>query len=88
MANLYGELDLTKIPKELIRSVTFKDGSVHKLLSIDINELKHPSDYGHTHYISVYNKETREKTYLGDFKPSNRQPRQDSLTPQPDDMPF
>jgi hypothetical protein len=63
---LHGLLNLSKIDKSLI--VTLKDGS--KAIYVDILEnLSGPDQYGNTHTMTTYNKDTRTTTYLGNFKP-------------------
>lgn len=61
----HGEINLSRIPKELI--VTKENGD--KVVYVDFLERRQPSQYGQTHYIQLYDKNTKEKHYLGDFKP-------------------
>ena len=58
-------LNLSKIDKNLITT----NSKGEKVIWVDIIEKREPDQYGSTHYIALYNKETREKIYLGDFKP-------------------
>ena len=95
MANtkLHGMLNLSRIPKELITTNTKGE----KVIWIDIleNYDGQPDQYGNTHSIQVYNKDTREKTYLGNLKqqtfgnsnpaPAPAAPAADEGT---DDLPF
>lgn len=63
---LNGRIVLSKIPKELI--FTGKDNN--KSIYIDIIPNKNGVDqYGNTHAVTLYNKETRETIYLGNLKP-------------------
>lgn len=63
---LNGMLNLSKIPKELIG--TTKKGE--KCIFVDVVPKKNGADqYGNTHSIQIYNKDTKETIYLGDFKP-------------------
>lgn len=63
---LRGMLNLSKIDKSLI--TTNQRGE--KVLWVDILEKKNaPDQYGNTHTVTLYNKDTRTTIYLGDFKP-------------------
>ena len=68
MANtkLHGMLNLSRIPKGLITT----NSKGEKVIWIDIleNYDGQPDQYGNTHSIQIYNKDTREKTYLGNLK--------------------
>lgn len=70
MANLYGSICLTDIPRELI--TTSKNGK--KYLNIEINELRQPSAYGATHAVKLSVKKADRKEgvnyYIGNLKPS------------------
>ena len=66
---LSGRLMLNKIPKDKVISDTDKNGAPRKYIWVDILEKREPDQYGATHTIVFYNKDTREKIYLGDFKP-------------------
>ena len=62
---LTGLLNLSKIDKSLIG--TTKKGA--KCIFIDIVPIKGGQDeYGNTHNITLYNKNTRETIYLGKLK--------------------
>ena len=68
MANtkLHGLLNLSKIDKSLI--VKNKNGE--SCIWVDILEnFSGPDQYGNTHTMTTYNKDTRTTTYLGNFKP-------------------
>ena len=68
MANtkLHGLINLSKIDKSLI--VKNKNGE--SCIWVDILEnLSGPDQYGNTHTMTTYNKDTRTTTYLGNFKP-------------------
>lgn len=81
MARLYGSLDLTKIPKELIKKVTMKDGSVHCFLNISVGERKEPAKFGERivdHFVSCAPKKDEQKEgvnyFIGDLTLYNPQP--------------
>ena len=62
---LTGLLNLSKIPKELIGQ-TKKGG---KCIYIDIVPNRNGADdYGNTHTITLYNKNTKQTIYLGNLK--------------------
>lgn len=68
MAQLFsGIINLSKIPKELIRENRAGD----KIIYVDFAERKTPSQYGDTHYLKVYDAANRQSHYIGDFRPSN-----------------
>ena len=63
---LNGRLNLSKIPKELIQ----ESNNGEKFIYVDIVPNKNGADqYGNTHSISVYDKQTRKPIYLGNLKP-------------------
>ena len=89
---LTGLLNLSKIDKSLIGNTKKGD----KCIFIDIVPIKGGQDeYGNTHNITLYNKNTRETTYLGKLKtqefgggatapaPGLRNP-----LPEPEEFPF
>ena len=62
---LTGLLNLSKIPKELIGQT--KKGS--KCIYIDIVPNRNGADdYGNTHTITLYNKNTKQTIYLGNLR--------------------
>ena len=62
---LTGLLNLSKIPKELIGQT--KKGE--KCLFVDIITNRNGADdYGNTHTITLYNKNTKQTIYLGNLK--------------------
>ena len=62
---LTGLLNLSKIPKELIGQT--KNGN--KCIFIDIIPNRNGADdYGNTHTITLYNKNTKQTIYLGNLK--------------------
>lgn len=73
MANYYGSLCLSDIPKELIQ--TGKNGK--KYLNIDIYERREVSQFGETHTIKASCKKEEQKEgvnyYIGALKPSKYQ---------------
>ena len=60
MANLYGQLDLSKLGDfvrqnpEAVKVVTFKDGTTHKMLNVSISERRQVDNFGNDHYIKIY----------------------------------
>lgn len=68
--NLYGYICLSDIPKELVTEG--KNGK--KYLSIEVNELREPSQYGTTHAVKVSVKKEQKREgvnyYVGNLKPS------------------
>lgn len=63
---LTGLLNLTKIPKNLIGET--KKGE--KCIFIDVTPNRNGADeYGNTHAVTLYNKETGATIYLGNLKP-------------------
>ena len=85
---LRGLLNLSKIDKSLI--VKNKNGE--SCIWVDILEnLSGPDQYGNTHTMTTYNKDTRTTTYLGNFKPQefgSRAAAQASHDEAHDDLPF
>lgn len=90
---LNGFLSLTKIPKGLIGET--KKGEKGVWVSIVPNR-NGKDQYGNTHSIQLYNKDTKEVIYLGNLKPvefgnnntSKEVAKDNSLEPQADDLPF
>ena len=91
---LTGLLNLSKIDKSLIGMT--KKGN--KCIFIDIVPIKGGQDeYGNTHSITLYNKNTRETIYLGKLKTQEfgagagagaTAPVLRNPLPETDDMPF
>ena len=69
---MIGSIDLSKIDKNLIKSVKMKDGSTHLFLNVTVTKRKSPSQFGDTHFISTAPKgtpqEERNKFIIGDLK--------------------
>ena len=62
---LTGLLNLSKIPEELIGQTKKKEECVY----IDIVPNRNGADnYGNTHAITLYNKNTKQTIYLGNLK--------------------
>ena len=62
---LTGSLNLSKIPKELIGQTKKKEKCVY----IDIVPNRNGADnYGNTHAITLYDKNTKQTIYLGNLK--------------------
>ena len=63
---LNGRITLSKIPKDLIQ--TSQNGE--KFIYVDIVPNRNGADqYGNTHSVSIYDKQKRERVYLGNLKP-------------------
>ena len=89
MANYYGSICLTDIPKELIK--TASNGK--KYLNIDIYERKEVGKFGATHTIKASCKREEQKDgvnyFIGELKPSAQaQAPQASEAHEHDDLPF
>ena len=85
---LNGRLYLSKIPKELVLG----DDKGRKYIYVDIVPNRNGADeYGNTHTVTLYNKNTRETTYLGKLKTQEfgapAQGLGDPL-PETEDLPF
>ena len=62
---LNGRLYLSKIPKELV----LVDNNGRKYIYVDIVPNRNGvDDYGNTHTITLYNKNTKQTIYLGNLK--------------------
>ena len=62
---LNGRLYLSKIPKELVLA----DDKKRKYIYVDIVPNRNGADeYGNTHTITLYNKNTKQTIYLGNLK--------------------
>ena len=88
---LTGLLNLSKIPKELIGQT--KNGG--KCIYIDIVPNRNGADnYGNTHTITLYNKNTKETIYLGNLKEVEfgksgaATPAEQPASSEEDDLPF
>ena len=85
---LNGRLYLSKIPKELVLA----DDKKRKYIYVDIVPNRNGADeYGNTHNITLYNKNTRETIYLGKLKPQEfggGGATHQAPAPETDDMPF
>jgi len=78
MANiLTGKIDLSKIPAEAIRT----DNYGNKSIWVDVVERQAPSNYGDTHYVSIYDKERGQRIYLGNLRPRDFGSSQASVPP-------
>ena len=98
---LYGSICLSDIPREEIKAVTLKDGSVKKFLNISVIERKEKGMYGDTHFISCAPKKDERKEgvnyIIGDLKTWASEPQMPTpeeiaaapaVTPEEDDLPF
>lgn len=95
MANLYGSICLSDIPKELI--TVGKNGK--KYLNIVVNERREVSQFGMTHYVKAYCKKEQQREgvnyYIGELKTSdyhgnnsNGAPASAPAANSEDDLPF
>ena len=90
MANFYGSICLTDIPKELIK--TASNGK--KYLNIDIYERKEVGKFGATHTIKASCKREEQKDgvnyFIGGLKPSTQAQTQAQASEvhAHDDLPF
>ena len=77
---LSGVLNLSRIPKNLIQT----NSKGEKILYIDLAERQSPGQYGDTHYIKVWDKESRQSFYIADLKPRDfgQQNQQSAPAPQ------
>lgn len=97
MSNLYGSIDLTILGNivrqhpSLVREVTFKDGSNHKFLQIDVSERRQPSEKGNTHYIKATCKKDQQMQgvnyFIADLKPSTYGNQPQQAAPLPEKVP-
>lgn len=99
MSSYRGSICLSNIPKELIKEVTCKDGTVRKYLNVALIERKQVGMYGDTHFLSCSppkDQQVEGKNYIiGDFKPLVSSAAPQPTLPQPtqqnnqvDDLPF
>lgn len=89
---LNGRLYLSKIPKELV----LVDNNGRKYIYVDIVPNRNGADdYGNTHTITLYNKNTKQTIYLGNLKEVEFGKSGAATPPEPpvpsaedDDLPF
>lgn len=89
---LNGRLYLSKIPKELVLG----DDKGRKYIYVDIIPNRNGADeYGNTHTITLYNKNTKQTIYLGNLKTQEFGKSGAATPPEPpvpsveeDDLPF
>ena len=88
---LTGLLNLSKIPKELIGQTKKGD----KCIYVDIVPNRNGADdYGNTHTITLYNKNTKQTIYLGNLKEVEfgksgvATPAGQQASSEEDDLPF
>ena len=89
---LNGRLYLSKIPKELV----LVDNNGRKYIYVDILPNRNGvDDYGNTHTITLYNKNTKQTIYLGNLKEVEFGKSGAATPPEPpvpsaedDDLPF
>ena len=88
---LTGLLNLSKIPKELLGQTKKGD----KCIYVDIVPNRNGADnYGNTHAITLYNKNTKQTIYLGNLKEVEfgksgaATPAGQQVSSEEDDLPF
>lgn len=89
---LNGRLYLSKIPKELV----LVDNNGRKYIYVDIVPNRNGADdYGNTHTITLYNKNTKQTIYLGNLREVEFGKSGAATPPEPpvpsaedDDLPF
>ena len=88
---LNGRLYLSKIPKELVLA----DDKGRKYIYVDIVPNRNGADnYGNTHAITLYDKNTKQTIYLGNLKEVEfgksgaATPAGQQASPVEDDLPF
>lgn len=62
---LTGRINLSKIPQDLIK----RNAAGEAFVWVDVVESREPSQYGDTHYVSIYDSANRQKIYLGNLRP-------------------
>ena len=80
---LSGRINLSKIPKDLIRY----NNAGEAFVWVDVAERREPSQYGDTHNISIYDSANRQKIYIGELRPkefgsTDGAPRPSAFPPQ------
>ena len=80
---LLGRINLSKIPKDLIRY----NNAGEAFVWVDVAERREPSQYGDTHNISIYDSANRQKIYIGELRPkefgsTDGAPRPSAFPPQ------
>jgi len=93
MQILSGSIDLSKIDKTKIKSVTLKDGSKAQFLDIQVILNDQPDNYGnHAGVVIGQSKEEREskskRTYLGNLKSTFNSESKESKESKKSDLPF
>ncbi len=82
---LHGMLNLSKIDKSLITT----NSKGEKVIWVDMVPRKNgPDQYGSTHSLQQYNKDTRQIIYLGDFKPQQFGQAAPAPANDDNDLPF
>ena len=62
---LTGRINLSKIPQDLIK----RNNAGESFIWVDVVERPTPGTYGDTHYVSLYDKNARQRIYLADLRP-------------------
>lgn len=74
---LSGRINLSKIPKDLIRY----NNAGEAFVWVDVAERREPSQYGDTHNVSIYDAANRQKIYIGDLRPKQIGAQGDTARP-------
>ena len=85
----WGSMNLNAIKEAIEGGVTPFEGKKGKYLDIQVWVNDEPDQFGNHLSISVYNKETKQATYLGNLKLSDFQDAPQQQQSQPNnDLPF
>ena len=85
----WGSMNLNAIKEAIEGGVTPFEGKKGKYLDIQVWVNDEPDQFGNLLSISVYNKETKQATYLGNLKLSDFQDAPQQQQSQPNnDLPF
>ena len=88
----YGSINLNAIKDAIEGGVKPFEGKKGKYLEVSVKVLDEPDQFGNSLSISVYNKEKKEATYLGNLKVSAYQYEDDapqqSNNQSNNDLPF
>ena len=71
----WGSLNLNKIKEAIDGGVTPFAGKNGQYLDVNVWVNEEPDQYGNSCSVQVWNKETKQATYLGNFKLSDNAPK-------------
>ncbi|MDX1480007.1 MAG: hypothetical protein R3301_20005 [Saprospiraceae bacterium] len=84
-----------KIKRQHIHKDAVYPGEKYTYLNLSVARMKEPDQYGNTHSVYYYDRETKEKHYCGNgkefvFEDEQAPPPQDAWNPDDtnDDLPF